>query len=296
MSGWVAFTLLAALMQAVRTAGQKKLSSDISPMGSTFVRYAFGLPFVAVYLLYIAGEHSQAHIALAVQNPRFLLFATLASIGQIIATFLLVKVFSFRNFAVGTSLAKTEAVQAAVLATVFFASPLSAMGWLAVLIGFVGIFILSKPGYNQTWNIQSVSWGLLSGTAFALTSLWLREASLSLNTGVLTSAAVTLFIMVCFQTVLCVVYLYALERDQFSGIRKQLRLASFVGLTSALGSVGWFTAMTWENPALVKSLGQIEIVFTLLLTTMLFGERVTVREYAGVLIIIASVLLLLLLK
>jgi drug/metabolite transporter (DMT)-like permease len=179
---------------------------------------------------------------------------------------------------------------------VFFTSPLPVVGWLAVLIGFDGIFIISKPGRNQTWGMQSVSWGLLSGTAFALTSLWLREASLSLNTGVLTSAAITLFIMVCFQTLLCILYLYALERDQFCGIRKQLRLASFVGLTSALGSVGWFTAMTWKNPALVKSLGQVEIVFTLLLTTLLFGEKVTFREYVGVLVIITSVLLLLLIK
>jgi len=83
------------------------------------------------------------------------------------------------------------------------------------------------------------------------------------------------------------------EKDQFAAIHKRSRLAWFVGLTSALGSIGWFTAMTYQNPALVKSLGQIEFIFTALLTTLFFKERITAREMIGVVAIIASVILIL---
>ncbi len=92
---------------------------------------------------------------------------------------------------------------------------------------------------------------------------------------------------------MCLSYTCVRERSQFAAIGQRLGLAGFVGLTSALGSVGWFTAMTYQNPALVKSLGQIEFIFTLLLTTLFFKERITARELLGVAAIVCSVILIL---
>lgn len=293
MSSWIAFTILAAFMQAVRTAGQKQLTSSVTPMSTTLIRYVFGLPFAIVYLLYLSDGQTQALLLDASKNTRFLVYGAAAGLAQIAATFLLVKVFSFRNFTVGTSFAKTEAIQAAVLGTVLFASTLTPLAWLAVGIGFVGIFIVSIPTKTQSWEAQNVLLGTLSGTAFALTSLWLREASLSLNLPVLQSAAITLVCIVSFQSLVCIIYTALREPYQFSAIRARLGLATFVGLTSALGSIGWFTAMTFQNPAMVKSLGQIEFIFTLLLTTLFFKERVSTRELLGVTAIVASVILLL---
>lgn len=311
MSAWIGFTVLAALMQAVRTAGQKQLTSSVSPMSSTLIRYVFGLPFAVLYLLYVTQVHvgtgieagsteQSATIGTATvisgagvaENSRFVVYASLAAVAQILATFLLIKVFSFRNFTVGTSFAKTEAVQAALFGTLLFSTTLSFTGWLAVAIGFLGIFIVSMPGSGQRWAPQTILLGTLSGSCFALTSLWLREASLSLQAPVLQSAAVTLVFMVSIQSVLCVIYTAAREPEQFAAIATRLPLAGFVGLTSALGSVGWFTAMTYQNPAIVKSLGQIEFIFTLLLTTLFFKESVTMRELLGVVAIVVSVILI----
>ncbi len=293
ISPWIAFTIMAALMQAIRTAGQKQLSNSVSPMSSTLIRYVFGLPFAIIYLVYITRSELADILVHALGNSRFVLFSLAAALAQIIATFLLVKVFSFRNFTVGTSLAKTEAVQAAVFGTLMFGIPLSLQGWLAVAIGFLGIFIVSMPPAEQRWESRTVILGTLSGTAFALTSLWIREASLSLNLPVLPSAAMTLVFMVTVQSLMCLSYTFVRERSQFAAIGQRLGLSGFVGLTSALGSVGWFTAMTYQNPALVKSLGQIEFIFTLLLTTLFFKERITARELLGVAAIVGSVILIL---
>lgn len=292
-SPWIAFTIFAALMQAVRTAGQKQLTSSVSPMSSTLIRYVFGLPFAIVYLAYIDGAQLSNTIASALANRSFIFYALTASVAQILATFLLIKAFSFRNFTVSTSLAKTEAVQAAVFGTVLFGIPLSFAGWLAVFIGFAGVFVVSMPGQEQRWDIKTVVLGTLSGTAFALTSLCLREASLSLSMPVVNSAAMTLVFMVSVQSLLCSVYTLLLEPAQFAAIARRLWLAGFVGMTSALGSIGWFTAMTYQNPALVKSLGQVEFIFTLMLTTLFFKERVSGRELLGVAAIICSVVLIL---
>jgi len=293
MSAWIAFTVLAALMQAVRTAGQKQLTSSVSPMGATLIRYVFGFPFAALYLLILTGSSSIPLMQEAVTNMRFVTYAILAGVAQIFATFLLVKVFSFRNFTVGTSFAKTEAIQTAVFGMVFYGSLLNGLGWLAVAIGVLGIFIVSIPRKSGHWEPMNVILGTLSGTAFSFTSLWLREASLSLDLPVLNSASITLVFMVGVQSLMCLTYIVVKEKDQLSAISKRLKLSWFVGLTSALGSIGWFTAMTYQNPALVKSLGQIEFIFTLLLTTLFFKEKVTAREIIGVIAIVASVILIL---
>jgi len=293
MSSWIVFTLFAALMQAVRTAGQKELTSNLSPMSVTLVRYLFGLPFVFIYLIFLFRESTLDAVLQAVGNQRFLIYALLAGIAQIVATVLLVKVFSFRNFAVGTSFAKTEAIQTAVFSMVFFAATLSPTGWFAVIVGFVGIVVMSLPKSNAPWQLSNVLLGTLSGTAFSFTSLWLREASLSLTIDAIQSAAMTLFVMVLIQSVICLVYSAVREPGQLQRLPARLGLASFVGLTSALGSVGWFTAMTLQNPALVKSLGQVEFIFTLLITTLFFKEKISGREYLGMAFIVASVIILL---
>ena len=71
------------------------------------------------------------------------------------------------------------------------------------------------------------------------------------------------------------------------------RIPVIVGLTSILGSIGWFTAMTMQNPALVKTVGQIEIVFTVLISYLVFKERSTWLELLGMGLIVGSILILL---
>lgn len=292
MNVWITFTVFAALMQAVRTAGQKQLTSSVSPMAATLVRYVFGLPFAIAYLLFLERYDAVTHLSNAIQIPRFVTYALLAGVAQILATFLLVKAVSFKNFTVGTSFAKTEAIQTAVFGMLLFGSTLNSLGWLAVAVGVTGIFIVSIPTKNGRWEPMNILLGTLSGTAFSFTSLWLREASISLGLPVLTSAAITLLFMVASQSLMCMTYIALKEPEQFSAMMKRLRLCWFVGLTSALGSIGWFTAMTAQNPALVKSLGQVEFIFTLLITTLFFKEKVTGRELFGVLAIVASVILI----
>ena len=206
------------------------------------------------------------------------------------------KAMMYRNFAVGTTLAKTEAIQTAWIGAVFFGASLSFFGWVSILIGLVGALIISqvKFGIQDLMKNVGARFGLVSGLGFTLTSLWLREASLSLNAPLVLNAAVTLAAIVSIQTVVCLLWIGFRERDQVRKILQHPRTSTFVGFTSAAGSAGWFTAMTLENPALVKTLGQVEFFLTLALTYFFFKERVRKFEYAGMVLILVSVILLLL--
>ncbi|NJO37767.1 MAG: hypothetical protein HC871_09295, partial [Rhizobiales bacterium] len=110
MELWIPITVFAAFMQNVRSALQKHLKGRLSTSGATFTRFVFGAPPACLYLaaLVTLGGH-----ALPGTSSTFVLFAVAGGLAQILATALLVYIFSFRHFAVGTSFSKTETVQAA---------------------------------------------------------------------------------------------------------------------------------------------------------------------------------------
>ncbi|NQZ88231.1 MAG: DMT family transporter [Saccharospirillaceae bacterium] len=280
-------------MQAIRTAGQKQLSGHLNAMATTGVRYIYALPFACLYLFFIT---EQRDVFLPVLNEQFLKYASIASFMQIIGTFCLVAAFKYRNFAVATSLAKTEAIQVAVVGALVFSAYLSPLGWLSVFVGVMGVLIVSKVKFTfaDVFQNPGAGFGLASGLALAITTLLIRESSLALNTDLLVSAAVTLVFMITVQSFISIIYVWFQDKTQLTLMLKHWRLCLFVGITSVIGSIGWFTAASLQNAAYVKALGQIEIFITLFLTYRIFKERISRIEYLGMFLILASVIILLL--
>jgi len=284
-------------MQAVRTAGQKQLSGKLNAMATTSVRYVFALPFAWFYLIWVL---SFREVEAPVLNNNFLFYALIACVTQIIGTACLVAAFRFKNFAVATSLAKTEAIQVAIVGALLFAAPLSVMGWFSVIVGVVGVFFVSKVKFNfrQAFAgsdaIAGLSFGLGAGLGLAITTLLIRESSLALNTDLLVSAAITLVFMITVQSVISLIYVYFQDKQQLPLMFKHWRLCLFVGVTSVIGSIGWFTGASFQTAAYVKALGQVEFFITLALTYRLFKEKITAIEYLGMFLIILSVVILLL--
>ncbi|NMP33411.1 DMT family transporter [Thalassotalea sp. M1531] len=293
MEIWIAFTLLAAFMQAIRTAGQKQLSAQLSSLATAGVRYIFALPFAWGYLYWMTERYD---VAIPTLNATFIEYASIASVSQLIGTACLVAAFSYRNFAVATSLAKTEAIQVAIIGAVFFGASLSVFGWFSVIIGMIGVLLLSKVKFRlkDIVNNPGAAYGLASGLGLAITTSLIREASLALNTHLMVSAAITLVFLITAQSILAAAYLLIRDIGQFQKMILHWRLALFVGITSVLGSIGWFTAASYQTAAYVKALGQIEFFFTLILTYRVFKEKVTFIEIIGMAMVILSVIVLLL--
>ena len=82
----------------------------------------------------------------------------------------------------------------------------------------------------------------------------------------LATAALTLVTVVAIETVLLGVIIAIRDQDQFTAMRGKLKIGTFIGATSMLGSVGWFTAMTLEQASYVRAFGQIEFVFAMLVS------------------------------
>jgi len=294
---WIYFTLLAATMQAVRTAGQKQLSGKLNAMATTGVRYIYALPFAWGYLAWLLTFKEQSTPSL---NTEFLQYGLIACVMQIIGTACLVAAFRYRNFAVATSLAKTEAIQVAIVGALLFSAQLSGLGWFSVIVGVIGVFLVSKVKFTLreifkgSDAVTGMAYGLAAGLGLAITTLLIREASLALKTDLMISAAVTLVFMITVQTLISVVYVFIQDKTQLGLMLKHWRLCLFVGITSVLGSIGWFTGASYQNAAYVKALGQVEFFITLALTYRVFKETISLKEYLGMFLIVLSVVILLL--
>lgn len=298
---WVPITIGAVIFQTVRTGLQKHLKGELTTSAVTYIRFLFGMPLAALYLVSVMGMTGEP---LPPVSGKFLFLAFLAGVGQILGTFLLVHLFSFRNFAVGTTYTKTEAVQTALIGLIFFGETMSAVGFLAVVVSVTGVMMISivhghasLRGFLTGWTNRIALYGVISGTGFAVAAVGARAASLSLGAkGFLIPAAYTLVWVSAMQIVMMTVYILLRERAQIAAILRNIRFSFLVGLTGVLGSICWFSAMTLQNAAYVRTLGQIELILSLLTSYVVFKERSTRYEVFGMAMIVIGIVILLLFR
>jgi drug/metabolite transporter (DMT)-like permease len=172
------------------------------------------------------------------------------------------------------------------------------MGIVAILIGLAGVLLLSRPpdGWRsgRIFNRATVL-GLLAGAFFGLSAIGYRGATLAIaNDDPLFRAVLALACVTAFQTVAMVLWLRWREPGEVGRVLRAWRATLPVGVTGVLGSLGWFTAFALQNAAYVRSVGQVELIFSILVSVFVFGERPKPREVAGMALLAASIALIVL--
>ena len=140
---------------------------------------------------------------------------------------------------------------------------------------------------------RSVALGLGAGLLFAVSGVCYRGASLSLGLDdPLARAGLTLSAVTAMQLVAMVIWLRWRDPGQVTAVWAARRVAVWVGLMSMLGSFCWFTAFTLQNAAYVNAVGQVELILSALASTLVFREAISAREWAGMGILLGSILML----
>lgn len=300
MELWIPITIAAAFLQNLRSAAQKHLKSVMGTTGATFVRFGFGLPFAFVYLWFL---HVGAGYRIPAINPTFLFCVFIGAFAQISATFLLIHLFSYRNFAVGTAYSRTEPAQAAVFALIFLGERLTAGAIAAIVISVFGVMLISVAHMQMTWRnlvgslfARNSLIGLASGTLFGVSAVSYRSASLALEgPNFMMQAAMVLVFTLSIQTIAMGGWMAWRDRAEIGRIAKAWKVALFTGFVGATASFGWFMAMTLQQAAVVKALAQVEMLFTFAASVFFFKEKINRIETAGCILIVAGILVLVLL-
>jgi len=299
MELWIPLTIAAAFFQNIRSALQKHLKGKLSTLGAAYVRFFYAWPIALVYFFAVIYTEGQP---LPGFSTSFLLYALTGGVCQIMFTVFLLWLFSFHNFAVGTTISKLETVMVAIFGLILLGDEITAPVIVAIAMSSAGLVILSAGQAKLSIdNLVSGLWrpptliGLACAAWLGLSVVLFRAASLSLGVdNYLVAASFTLLVVLILQTAIMGVLLGMREPDQLKKLLLHWRPAALVGISGGLASIGWFSAFTLQNATYVRALGQIELLFTFVVTLLVFREKVSVKETAGIVLITISIILILL--
>jgi drug/metabolite transporter (DMT)-like permease len=290
MNLWIAITFAAAAVQTLRFVLQKRLKGlGLSTGGATFARFLFAAPLAVAGMaaLLLAGH------ALPAPPPLFWAYVAAGGVGQIVATFCTVALFSERSFAVGIAFTKSEVVLVAVFSALVLGEPVPLAGWAAILLGTAGVLALSQPQGGWRWaavGSRAVGLGLLAGAFFGASAIGYRGATLLVDSpSALFRAVVALAAVTTFQTLVMGLWLVWREPGELGRVAARWRDTAPVGVTGVLGSLCWFVAFALMNAAYVRSVGQVELIFSMLASVLFFREKVRLREVLGMALLVAGI-------
>ena len=296
---WVIFTILAAFFQNLRTSLQKRLNKNLSLVASAYVRFAFALPFALI--VFFLNFRSLDIVQIILDQNNFIYYTFLGAIFQVIFTLLLLYLFKFSNFVVGTSLSKTEVIQIAIFEYIILKDKLNLFGIIGIIVATIGVIVITIKDvklFFRNFFSKVTLIGLTTCLILGLSVVYFRAAALSLEnfSSNFDKAITTLFFGLFIQTAVVTSYLLIFEKSEFKKFYQNKVEICFTGLAGFLATLSWFFAFTLIQASFVRAVGQIEILFSYMSSKYLFKEKITFIEIIGIIIFISGSTLLLLTK
>jgi drug/metabolite transporter (DMT)-like permease len=288
---WVLFTVVAAAGQTARNAMQRELTARLGAVGATHVRFLFGFPFA---LLFLAAVSLATHATLPQPQPIFWLWVVSGALTQIGGTALMLMTMTERSFVVTVAYLKTEPLFVAGLGLVFLHDPLTPGMVAAILLATAGVVLISlRTGVERSGGWRPALFGLASGGLFAISAIGYRGSILALHLpGYLMPATFTLAVGLVVQAVVLSAYLAATKPSVLRAIVRLWRPSLFAGFMGSAASEFWFLAFALATAASVRTLGLIDVLFAQLVSHILFKQKTTLREAAGIALLVGGAVLL----
>ena len=289
---WIPIALAAAAAQTVRNAVQRNVTRSAGVVPATFIRFFYGLPFAVLGLALLVAATGQSPPS---ANPAFLAWVTLGAVTQVAATAFFVAAMAQRAFVVAVVFTKTEVLQVGVYGALFLGESLSAPVVAAMLMGTAGVLFLSgqsaaERAQGPSWMSRGAMLGLASGACLGLCAVGYRGAMLALpDHAPWMKAFYGLVWSLSIQSVLMGAYLLARDRDGLSKVMSGWRVSMVAGLSGAVASMCWFTAFAMRSAVDVRVVGLAEVLFSYAVTHRFFREPVARIEIAGIVLLVAGV-------
>ena len=213
--------------------------------------------------------------------------------AQIAATALMLAAMGERSFVVTIAYIKTEPIQVAVFGLIFLGDAVTLPMMIAIIVATSGVIIMStKPG-GMVGGIKPTLLGLASGGMFALSAIGYRGAILNLGLpNYVMSATFTLVVGLAVHHCDAVQLFGGARAERHAGHYARLERSLFAGFMGAFASQFWFLAFALATAASVRTLALIEVLFAQLVARFAFGQRTTLRETIGMVLVVAGVVLL----
>ena len=293
ISQWVLLSILASIFQVIRNAFSKSLKEHFSDLDITAIRFIFGLPFILIIFITLNPKTTLSWL-----TYNTFIYVSTGACFQILGTYFLLQCFKFKSFAIGITFSKLEAVFAAGIGIIVFAEAIKIEGLFFILLSLIGLLLIftksiKKFSLTDKKQLKCSFDGLLCGLFFATSSVFFRHANLniaSIDSPILKGVN-TLLIAIIVQSIIVTIYLIIKKKSIFfSQNKKSFPKSIGVGFFGIAASCCWFTAFTEANAAYVKTVGQIEVLFSIAVSLIVFKEKITKKEFFAMMIICYCVL------
>jgi len=154
------FSIMSAVLKLAATHG-------VTAPEMLFYRALFGLPVVLVWVL-----TTQEIAVLKTERPWAHLFRSALGIASILCTFQALTLLTLPDAA---TLGFTAPIFATILAALVLKEAIGRHRWIAVLVGFVGVAVVLRPGAGHAPPPAGVVFGLLAAVGTAGVTVTLRQ-------------------------------------------------------------------------------------------------------------------------
>jgi len=285
---WIFFTIAAAILQSFRNLEQKFLNKKLDGLTVTWSRFL--LPFPLALIVVFCGH--------SLVGNKFIGLCLITAFFQIFGNFLLLHVIKFRNFSIGIAFYKTEILQSLLIAILIFGQEISLAGFVAILITFCGMFLMSNLSVKKFEFDQAAFFGTLCGLCFSISAFSLKNASTQLKLIDYSnySAGITALMWTIFFQNLIFLLIKISQKTLVKDLRSlfvaENKFSFFkMSLLSFVGSILWFIAYAIGEVVYIKAVGQIELIAALLISWHL-KEKHKTREFVGIFVTAIGILAL----
>ena len=296
---WVLFTLAGVLTQVSRVSLSKVLSKKLSRETVVFSRFLFALPCAAIIFfvpIYFFDE------TIFIKQPlHFFLWTSAYSISQVICAIIIIYLFNQKNFAVSIAYNKTDSIFVSLLAPVIIGEILPVLGWIGIIIAFVGFILISFSKEKINWKNFKNSFhhknsylGILSGLLSAIYLICIKKSFSYVETSsIFLKFSCPLFIGLLIQCVILLFYMIFKKKEQeLIFIFKNPKAPFLIGFSSGMTSMLWRYAFSISYLAYVSILSQIEIILYILISYYFFKEKIYKNELIGIVIMIIGIIII----
>ncbi len=290
MDRGILFMLLASLSFAFMGGFAKVVSETLPPVEVTFFRNIFGVLLVGLSIWKVPLQQTGG-------RPWLLLFRGSMGFAALLAYF-----YIMAHIPLGEAVTynKTSPIFVAIFAYIFLKEELPRSALFAIVLGFVGILLVAKPegGTFDKYDILGIFSGI--GAALAYTSI--RELRRYYDTRAIVMSFMAVGTITPFFLMLITPYVEVSEDFDWmfaafimpSGV--EWAYVTAVGIFATISQLLMTKAYELTKAGIVGTISYSNIVFAIIIGTMLGDPMPDMWTFLGILLVIVSGLLVALVK
>ncbi|MDE5919848.1 MAG: DMT family transporter [Duncaniella sp.] len=246
-----------------------------------FYRYAFAVVILGIVMLYKGHSFRLSGRRLPLMVAEGVLFA--------LSSVFLFDAYRYMDVGIASTLLFVEPVFIALILRMFYRQKISLVSAISIFVCAGGVVLLSNPGTGAYVTLTGVVLVMLASLAYAIYMIFINKTSLQRLQGT----------TITFYSLLFGIIVFAFRLNGFTDLQpvpfEPLGVACVVGVAVVPTIVSLLTvavSIQIIGPVSVSILGALEPLTGVFFGVLLFGEHLTVKASAGIILIVTSVLII----